>query len=496
MVEKVFDVAIIGGGINGCGAAADAALRGLSVILIEKDDLASKTTSASSKLIHGGLRYLEYYDFSLVKKALNERQLLLDLAPYLVRPMPFIIPYEPHLRPAWLIRTGLFLYDNLSRKNKLPKSKLIKNKIKNPYFSPLKAQFEKGFIFYDGATDDTRLTIANALQAKQHGAEIRLHTQITSSTVIDGLWQFELNKSETIKAKTLINATGPWVETVNQQFGIDNHYEMTLVKGSHLLVPKIYEGDHAYLLQNKDKRIVFILPFHNYHLIGTTDVKFNGNLNEVKISPEEIDYLLDLVNQYLAHPLQKTDILDTFSGVRPLLSSKLEKTPAALSRDYICRFTKEPAASVCIYGGKITTYRQAAKEAINKLSPIFPELAKSKTAFIPLPGAYLDELSFKDYCELAEKKYHWLPAELRKRYLASYGSLAEIFLKNCHEIKDLGVQFSEDLYQIEVDYLIQNEWATSTEDILWRRTKLGLNFKQEQLIRLDDYLKNTEAVFS
>lgn len=491
-MDQVFDLAVIGGGINGCGIAADAATRGLSVILIEKDDLASKTSSSSSKLIHGGLRYLEYYDFSLVKKALNERQLLLELAPHLVHPLPFVLPYQKNLRPTWLIRTALFLYDNLSRKNKLPHSKLIRRIAQSSYFAPLLADYTKGFLFYDCATDDTRLTIANALQAKNYGAHIYTNTKLIKTAVVNKIWHLTAEKKDSqqflIKSKAIVNATGPWVEATNQLLNIPSHYQMSLVKGSHLLLPKLYDGNHAYLLQNKDKRIVFVIPYCGYTMIGTTDVAFQGSLNEVAISPEEIDYLFELVSHYFNWQLNKKDIITTWSGIRPLLASQGEELKA-LTRDYSTCFTEDPAPAVIIYGGKITTYRQSSADTVNKLQTIFSSLAPSKTAFLPLPGAPSLATSFEDYLQQARKNYFWLDEELRERYLKTYGTRIELVLANCHQKADLGYYFGEGLYQVEVDYLCNEEWAQNCDDILWRRTKLGLTFSAENKAILADYLQ-------
>ncbi|KTC78334.1 glycerol-3-phosphate dehydrogenase [Legionella brunensis] len=489
-MEQVFDVAVIGGGINGCGAAADAALRGLSVILFEQEDLASKTSSSSSKLIHGGLRYLEYYDFGLVKKALNERQRLLTLAPHLIRPMPFVLPYEQNMRPTWLLRTGLFIYDNLSRKNQLPHSKFVQRKQQSPYFSPLKEQYDKGFLFYDCTTDDSRLTITNALQAKEHGASIYNYTKLIHVNVIEGIWHLTVKaisgKETLFKAKTVINATGPWVESSNELLQIPTQFKMSLVKGSHLVVHKLYEGKHAYLLQHEDKRIVFIVPYQGHTMIGTTDVAFKGSLDDVNISNEEVNYLCALVNNYLQCKIQREDIIDTWSGVRPLLAASGElKT---LSRDYEHFYSTTPAPAVTIYGGKITTYRQLALETVDELKAIFPYLKESDTENIPLPGASLHNMSYKEYLSYAREKYFWLANEIKERYLASYGTRTELLLDSCKNMTDLGYDFGNGLYQAEVDYLCREEWACSCEDILWRRTKLGLNFSPENIETLNEYL--------
>ncbi|WBV64502.1 glycerol-3-phosphate dehydrogenase [Legionella pneumophila 130b] len=281
-MDQVFDVAIIGGGINGCGCAADAALRGLSVILFEQDDLASKTSSSSTKLIHGGLRYLEHYEFGLVKKALQERQTLLNLAPHLVHSQSFVLPYLKHMRPSWLLRLGLFFYDHLSRKNHLPKSRLIHRNNKNNYFTPLKEELNRGFLFYDATTDDARLTILNAIQAKNHGASIRPHAKVTHAEVINNIWHLTIQptKGQSYKAyaKSIINATGPWVQSIAQLTHTPIQKDITLVKGSHIIVPKLFEGNHAYFLQHNDQRVIFVIPYHGFSMIGTTDIHYTGIL--------------------------------------------------------------------------------------------------------------------------------------------------------------------------------------------------------------------------
>ncbi|CEG56781.1 glycerol-3-phosphate dehydrogenase [Legionella fallonii] len=493
-MEQVFDVAIIGGGINGCGCAADAALRGLSVVLFEQDDLASKTSSSSTKLIHGGLRYLENYEFALVKKALEERQVLLNLAPHLVHPQSFILPYQKHMRPAWLLRLGLFFYDHLSRKNHLPKCKSIKRTKKNNYFTPLIDQIKRGFLFYDASTDDARLTITNALQAKNHGASIRPNSKVTQIEAGNKIWQLTIQpKSGTpykIKAKSLINAAGPWVAPIAQLTQIAVNREITLVKGSHIIVPQLYEGKHAYFLQHDDKRVIFVIPYHGFSMIGTTDTLFNESINSpVRISVEEIDYLLNLVNTYFKSQLSSKDLIFSWSGVRPLLSSE-GKDLKALSRDYSYEFNITPAPIVTIFGGKITTYRQLAEETINQLVSIFPQMQSCKTKRTPLPGATFGTVNFEQYLIYARKKYHWLDKELLNRYLYSYGSCTEHFLSKCTSIESMGKRYGTSLYQVELDYLISEEWARHIEDILERRTKLGLVIDSSSKKELENYLTN------
>lgn len=490
-MTEIFDVAIIGGGINGCGCAADAALRGLSVVLLEKDDLASKTSSNSTKLIHGGLRYLEHFEFALVKKALKERQLLLGLAPHLIVPQIFILPYQKHMRSSWLLRTGLFIYDHLSPKNLLQKCQTINRTMDKLYFEPLVSNLIKGFSFYDAATDDARLTITNAIQAKKHGASIHSHSGLVETEIIEGIWHLSVQPAKgepyKLKAKTLINAAGPWVQSVAQITHVPMKNKITLVKGSHIVVPKMYEGNHAYFLQHDDKRVIFIIPYQGFNMIGTTDVEYRGALDRVSISEDEIEYLIHFVNSCFQSKINKTDIVHTWSGVRPLIASE-GKENRTLSRDYSYEFIQHPAPIITIYGGKITTYRQLAEEVINQLKLIFPSLPDSKTQITPLPGATFKTMDFQQYALYAKEKYYWLDAAVLKRYLYSYGSLMEEFLSSCTQMQSLGRYFGASLYQIEVDYLIAKEWARDSSDILERRTKLGLTMKDEEIKQLNEYL--------
>lgn len=490
-LDSLYDVVIIGGGINGAGCAADAALRGLSVLLCEQGDLASKTSSSSSKLIHGGLRYLERFDFKLVQKALNEREILSRLAPHLIHPLPIFIPQKSTLRPAWFVRMGLFLYDHLSRINSLPHSRLIRRSSISRCFMPLEPAIKKGFLFYDCKTDDARLTLVNALQAKAHGAVIMTQTALINAEAIDHQWHLTLQTASgshiQVNAKSVINAAGPWVLPVNQLLHIENKHTLSLVKGSHLVVHKLYEGEHGYLLQHDDERIVFVVPFHGHTMIGTTEIPFAGNLDDISTNPDEIDYLLALIHRYFNQPLLQSDIITTWSGVRPLIATT-EENPSALSREYDCFFSNVAAPAVCVYGGKITTYRQLAVEAIDALSVMFKDLPPSKTATTPLPGATWGTMTLTEYQQYASEKYHWLDERTRDRYLSLYGTLVENILAGCTNKHDLGLCFADTLYQVEVDYLIQFEWATCVEDILWRRTKLGLTMDAMAQATLSDYI--------
>jgi len=492
-MDQIFDVAIIGGGINGCGCAADAALRGLSVALFEKDDLASKTSSSSTKLIHGGLRYLENYEFSMVQKALNERQRLLRLAPHLVQPQAFVLPYQNHMRSALFLRLGLFFYDHLSRKNHLPKCKYINRKQHQGYFIPLLDTFKRGFLFYDASTDDARLTVCNALQAKKYGATIKTNSKLIQAKVENNLWHLTIQpqkgSSYTVQARSLINATGPWVNEIASLTRIPTQKKMSLIKGSHIVVPSLYKGTHAYFLQHSDKRIVFVIPYHDYCMIGTTDIEFTGSLDKVEISDDEIHYLIQLVNSYFRVKLRgKDDIIDTWSGVRPLLAEE-GKELKSISRDYYFEHSSVPAPIITIYGGKITTYRQLAEDVVDQLKPQFPDIKNSTTKNHPLPGAEFESMSFDDYLAYASKKYDWMNHNLLKRYLFSYGSQLEQFAGKCSKMSDLGTLFGDTLYQAEVDYLVHQEWARSCDDILKRRTKLGLSLDESNIRDLATYIE-------
>lgn len=486
----LYDVVIIGGGINGCGCAADAAMRGLSVLLVEKDDIASKTSSNSTKLIHGGLRYLEQYQFKLVKKALDERQKLLQSAPHLVRPQAIVMPFRPKMRPFWLMRCGLFLYDHLSRNNKLPHCESIKRN-NTSYFNPLDNALERGFIFYDGITDDARLTLENALQAKKYGAEIRNYTQLIAAKAGEQYWELTLRSKDddysTVRAKTIINAAGPWVPELEQILNTPVRQKISLVKGSHIIIPRLYEGKHAYLLQHPDQRVIFVIPYHGFTLVGTTDIPVE-NANKIAISQEETDYLLDITNQYFKTKITFQDIIHTYSGVRALLADN-DKKAQKLSREYSYAVTTKPLPAVTIYSGKITTYRVLAEEVINRLQPFFPPLIPSQTATIALPGAGIDNLTYPEYVTLAQNKYSWLPELLLNRYLNTYGTRIETILASCSDMPSLGKNFGAGLYQVEVDFLIKFEWAQTAEDILYRRTKLGFKMKESDKQKLTQYLK-------
>lgn len=491
-MERIVDVLIIGGGINGCGCAADAAQRGLSVLLCEKDDLASKTSSNSSKLIHGGLRYLEQYHFPLVKHALDERQRLLNLAPHLIHPLSFVLPLTTHSRNHFLLAAGLFLYDRLSFKNTLPHHQKIRRQTSSNLFMPLQDPIQKGFLFYDCQTDDARLVITNALQAKAHGAEIMTQTSFVKAHAIDNQWHVTLRTREdkhyTVRARALINAAGAWVQEINQLNQIDSRFKTTLVQGSHLVVPKLYSGDHAYVLQDDGKRIVFVMPYHHhYTLIGTTEHVFKGDLDKVTIREEETRYLCTIIQQYFKQSITPKDCLATSTGVRTLVFA--DKNPTQLSRDYAYQYTTIPAPAISIFSGKITTYRQLSERIINALAPIFPHMKPCRTANTPLVGSTWNNLHFNDYKTYYHATYSWLATAIKSHYLETYGTQCELLLSQCTTMTDLGIHFGNVLYQREVDYLVRAEWARTAEDILWRRTKLGLVLKENEREKLAQYLE-------
>ena len=489
---EIFDLVVIGGGINGVGIAADAAGRGLKVFLCEQNDLASATSSNSSKLIHGGLRYLEHYEFSLVKKALTEREVLLRNAPHIIKPLTFRLPHQPHLRPSWLIRAGLFLYDHLAKRVTLPASKGIKF----TQDSPLKGNISHGFEYSDGWVDDSRLVVLNAIAAKEHGAIIETQTKCISARRLDNHWLVtflckESGKTYEIKSRGIVNAAGPWVASLfDKVLKVKAPQNIRLVKGSHIVVPKIHNQQHAYMLQNEDQRIVFVIPFEDdFSLIGTTDVEYVGDPSDVKISPEEINYLLDITNNYFKKQICANDIVTTFSGVRPLLDDE-SSSAQSVTRDYTLELDQisNNTPLLSIFGGKITTYRKLAEAAVDILAPFYPSIGRKWTATTPLPGG-----NFSNKEAITSKlnhQYPWLPIALLQRYVRCYGTRVEMILYDANDESDLGMHFGSYLFEAEVNYLIKYEWAKSVEDIIWRRTKLGLSLSTEQIAELQHFLKN------
>ena len=490
-----YDIAVIGGGINGVGIAADAAGRGLSVFLCERDDLASHTSSASSKLIHGGLRYLEHYEFRLVREALAEREVLLAKAPHLVKPMRFVLPHQPHLRPAWMIRAGLFLYDHLGTRKKLPASRGLRF----GKDSPLNTAIKRGFEYSDCWVDDARLVVLNAMAAREKGAHIHTRTQCLSAQRADGLWNLVLQREDgsrfTLHAKALVNAAGPWVARfISDNLQQRSPYGIRLIQGSHIVVPRLYEGEQAYILQNEDRRIVFAIPYlDRYTMIGTTDREYRGDPAQVRISEEEILYLLGVSNAHFRKQLEPGDILHTFAGVRPLCDDESDN-PSVVTRDYTLSLAAEPgqAPLLSVFGGKLTTYRKLAESAMTQLAPYFRTMKGSWTRTAPLPGA--EQLSTPQaLVEELLAKVRGIDSGLARRWAGLYGSRVWHMLGEARSLSELGERIGHDLYTREVDYLRQQEWATRVDDILWRRTKLGLAFTEEETARLQLYLSTTRA---
>ncbi|MDF2690918.1 MAG: glpD [Gammaproteobacteria bacterium] len=486
MLKQVSDLFIIGGGINGCGIAADAAGRGLSVILCEQNDLGQHTSSHSSKLIHGGLRYLEHYEFRLVREALIERDILLKVAGHLVHPLRFVMPHNQYLRPAWMIRTGLFLYDHLNLKQSLPKSKTLQ--LHDSPANPLQAHFKIAFEYSDASVDDARLVIHNALQAHAKGAKILPWHKVIYASRQKDCWQIKVldsqDQEKTYYAKTLINASGPWVDQIIQGFQLTTQHHVRLVKGSHIIVPKLYEGKQAYILQHSDKRVIFVIPYQNqFSLIGTTDVDYQGDPSKASISPEEQSYLCNAVNQYFKKSISVKDIIWSYAGVRPLQSDE-HGDPKKVTRDYSLEVHDENGALaiLSVYGGKVTTYRKLAEHALSKLQAYFPNMAKDWTAHTPLPGANFS--SFDEFCSHFKSDYAWLPEPMLNRLAKAYGTRCYELLQSAQSLEDLGIHFGADLYEAEVKFMINTEWAKSLDDIIWRRSKLGLFLtlaEQEQL---------------
>lgn len=490
-----YDLAVIGGGINGVGIAADAAGRGLKVFLCEKDDLAQHTSSASSKLIHGGLRYLEHYEFRLVREALAEREVLLAKAPHIVKPMRFVLPHRPHLRPAWMIRAGLFLYDHLGKRKRLGASRSLRF---GPGY-PLKQEITRGFEYADCAVDDARLVILNAMAARENGAHIRTRTRCLRAERSEGVWQVELQHADgslqTIRARALVNAAGPWVASfIKDDLKLDAPYGIRLIQGSHLIVPRLYEGEHAYILQNEDQRIVFCIPYlDRFTLIGTTDREYTGDPAKVAITDQETDYLLKVVNAHFNHQLGRSDILHTYSGVRPLCNDESDN-PSAVTRDYTLALSagQGQAPLLSVFGGKLTTYRKLAESAMGELKPFFAQMRGSWTADAALPGGE-NMTTVQALVDAILARCGWLPVDIAKRWAATYGSRVWRLLDGVHGPEDLGQPIGGGLFSREVDYLLNEEWAHDAEDILWRRTKLGLFTSTAEQQALRDYLRQTLA---
>ncbi len=473
------DLLIIGGGINGVGIARDAVGRGLKVTLVEKGDLASQTSSWSTKLIHGGIRYLENYEFRLVRESLKEREVIKSIAPQITKPIRFVMPHVSNLRPSWMIRIGLFLYDKLGGIITLPKSKYV-NLNRDYDDNPIKKEFKKGYEYSDLQVDDARLVLLNAQDAINRGAKIITNISVVETKRNNDFWEIKLSDRSIIKCKVLVNATGPFVLDVLKNIcHVNTNKSLRLVQGSHLIVKKIYDGEHAYILQLNDKRIVFMIPFHEkYTLIGTTDKEVN-TYEYPKISIEEINYLLDSVNSFLKVKISKDDIIWTYSGVRPLVNDKKENV-SKVTRDYEFELDVIKAPILSIFGGKLTTYRKLAEHALDKLSEVLDVPNQKWTDSESLPGATINN---KDYFN------DQIPVEMKKRFNENYGSYNKILFEYFKKLPNGGEKICKNLFEFEVAYLMEQEMATSTEDILFRRTKLGIDFPKDKLLLLDEIIK-------
>jgi glycerol-3-phosphate dehydrogenase len=472
-----YDLLIIGGGINGAAIAREAALNGLKVLLVEKDDLGSGTSSASTKLIHGGLRYLEYYEFKLVREALIERERLLKAAPHLIYPMEFVLPHAHAVRPKWLIRAGLFLYDHLGGKMSLPKSRGIGP---GPHLAPLK-DVSAGFVYADAWVDDARLVVLNARDAADNGAEIRTRTELVSAWREGGVWRAVLSDGSEVTARALVNAAGPWVADVAQLLGVNAKAGARLIRGSHLIVPKLFEGAHAYILQQPDRRIVFAIPYENdTTLVGTTDVPVESAA-EARISEEETEYLLAAVNRYFTKQTARADVISTYAGIRSLYDDGASEA-RQVTRDYVLELDENGPPLLSIFGGKITTARHLGEVAVAKLAGrlgIAPMPVSKARIF---PGGEMDR--FEDFLAKVRARWPWLGEERSYRMARAYGSMLEAMIG---DRADLGEEFGAGLSAVEVDWLVEREWARTVEDILWRRTKLGLTGAVDEA-RLQAYL--------
>jgi glycerol-3-phosphate dehydrogenase len=476
----MYDLLVIGGGINGVGIARDAAGRGLKTLLCEKDDLANHTSSASSKMIHGGLRYLEHYEFRLVRESLAERETLLRIAPHIVRPLRIVLPVEKGMRPAWMLRIGLFLYDHLTRRQQLPGTKTL-NLRRSKSGEALKDRFTKGFEFSDCWADDARLVALNAVDAKERGADIATRTECIALERQKEAWiatlRSENGETYQVSARAIVNAAGPWVEKILGQFGpLKNGSRLRLVKGSHILTRRLYEGEHCYLFQSPDGRVIFAWPYMgNKTLIGTTEVPWSLADGEPKISAQEASYLCNAANEYFKEQITPADILWSYSGVRPLFDDQSE-VASVVTRDYVFDLDapagKAPALS--IFGGKLTTYRKLAEHALQKLAPYLEGNASAWTADAPLPGGDFAMGGHDALKAQIEAQYGWLPAVIADRLASSYGTRAFTILGGAGSLAQLGQYFGAGLYEAEVKYLINVEFARLPDDILWRRTKLGL----------------------
>jgi len=494
------DLLIVGGGINGAGIARDAAGRGLSVVLCDKDDLAAHTSSASTKLIHGGLRYLEHYEFGLVRKALIEREVLLRSAPHIMWPMRFVMPHDKGQRPAWMIRAGMLVYDYLAKREILPGSGSIDLRL-HAAGEPLKPEFTKGFIYSDGWVDDARLVVLNAMDAAEKGAKVFTHTICTSALREGDHWHATLRTANgsdiPVHARGLVNAAGPWAAQFLQQAAHrPSAKSLRLIKGSHIVVKKLFDHPYAYIFQNPDGRIVFAIDYEqDFTLVGTTDIEYAGDTDNVAIDQDEIDYLCNLTARYFRKPLTPSDVVWAYSGVRPLLEDA-SSNASEITRDYNLAMDGDTAPLLSVFGGKITTFRKLAEEAVEMIAPRLGNHQGAWTADACLPGGDLfgstpqnrSVLEFDAYVHGLQKQYAWLAPKVISRYARAYGTRIHQLLDGRGSLEDMGEPLAAGLYAAELEYLMNFEWASSSADILWRRSKLGLHVPPETAQKIDDWI--------
>ena len=492
-----YDLFIIGGGINGAGIARDAAGRGLKVCLVEQSDLASATSSASSKLIHGGLRYLENYEFHLVRESLQERETLMAMAPHLIHPMRFVLPHHEGLRPAFILRIGLWLYDHIGGRKKLPATKTL-NLHDPAEQSPLKPMYKKAFEYSDCWVDDSRLVIANAVDAARLGATILTRHRFLHAARQDSGWEVEYLtptlKRRKARCKVIVNAAGPWVDLVQEHLPVESGAvnNMRLVKGSHIVVPKLYDGDRAFTFQGSDGRVVFAIPYRGaYTLIGTTDVPYDGDPARVKIEAKEKSYLCSLASEYFATPITPEQVVWAYSGVRPLYDDG-KKNASKTTRDYVLELEvdRNTPPLLSIYGGKVTTYRRLAEDVLEKLSPYIPHGHKTWTSGTKLPGGDITGADFEAFYRSAQEEYSWLSPSVLRRLCLAYGTDIGYILDSVHSVSELGIHFGAGLYEREVTYLMAHEWAREADDVLWRRTKLGLDLSAAEQQTLSTWMQS------
>jgi glycerol-3-phosphate dehydrogenase len=496
-LDRIFDLAIIGGGVNGCGIARDAVGRGNSVFLCEMNDLASGTSSWSTKLVHGGLRYLEYYEFRLVREALIEREILWQIAPHIIRPLRFVLPHHAGLRPAWLLRLGLFLYDHIGGRHLLPPTRSV-DLSRDPVGKPLMPnRYTRGFEYSDCFVDDARLVVLTARDAADRGADIRTRSRAVEIRQVDGIWHVTVENTSsyersTIRARVLVNAGGPWVEDVLAAgAGVNARAKVRLVQGSHIVVRKLYDHDRAYMFQNADGRIIFVIPYQgDFTLIGTTDRDYQGDPAKVKATTEEIEYLCASASEYLAKPVLSADVVWTYSGVRPLYDDGASEAKAA-TREYVLELdTPGGVPLLSIYGGKITTHRRLAEEVLQRLAPYLKGSREREgwTAKSPLPGGDMDVSAIPALTAELVREYPFLTLAHAGRLAHAYGTRAGKLLGPAKSMADLGQSFGATLTESELRYLMSVEWARTAEDVVWRRSKLGLRLSSDEIAAIDDWM--------